>query len=55
MKIKKVGCILINKETKKIGLIYRKKQNDYSFLKGHQENIEYDMYGNIIGSSYNTT
>ena len=31
----KAGCILINKELKKIGLVYRKKLNDYSFPKGH--------------------
>ncbi len=33
MKVEKAGTILINLETKKIGLIYRKKQNDYSFPK----------------------
>ena len=27
----KAGCFLIKKETKEIALIYRKKQNDYSF------------------------
>lgn len=37
---KKAGCFLINKETKEIALIYRKKQNDYSFPKGHVEENE---------------
>lgn len=37
MKVEKAGTILINLETKKIGLIYRKKQNDYSFPKWHKE------------------
>lgn len=37
MKVEKAGTILINLKTKKIGLIYRKKQNDYSFPKGHKE------------------
>lgn len=36
----KAGCILINKELKKIGLVYRKKLNDYSFPKGHLEENE---------------
>lgn len=40
MEIIKAGCILINKKTKKIGLIYRRKHNDYSFPKGHLENKE---------------
>lgn len=40
MKIEKAGCILINKENKKIGLIHRSKQNDYSFPKGHKEKDE---------------
>ena len=30
MKVEKAGCILINTKSKKIGLVYRKKQNDYS-------------------------
>lgn len=38
--VNKAGTILINKETKKIGLIHRTKQNDYSFPKGHQESNE---------------
>ena len=36
----KAGCILINKELKKIGLVYRKKWNDNSFPKGHWEENE---------------
>lgn len=35
MIVKKAGCILIDLKNKKIGLVYRKKQNDYSFPKGH--------------------
>jgi ADP-ribose pyrophosphatase YjhB (NUDIX family) len=37
MATQKGGCILINKETKKIGLIYRPSLDDYSFPKGHME------------------
>jgi len=37
VKIEKAGCILINMKSKKIGLIYREKQDDYSFPKGHRE------------------
>ena len=40
MKVEKAGCILINTNNKKIGLVYRKKQNDYSFPKGHKEEGE---------------
>ncbi len=40
MKTQKAGCILINKETKKIGLIYREEYKDYSFPKGHIEEGE---------------
>ncbi len=36
----KAGCILINKKTMKIGLVYRKENNDYSFPKGHLEKNE---------------
>lgn len=36
----KAGCVLIDKENKKIGLVYRKKNNDYSFPKGHLEENE---------------
>lgn len=38
--IQKSGCILINKELKKIGLIYRKEYDDYTFPKGHLEENE---------------
>ena len=38
--VNKAGCILINTTTKKVGLIYRSKQNDYSFPKGHVEENE---------------
>ena len=38
--IQKAGCILINKELKKVGLIYRKEYNDYTFPKGHLEKNE---------------
>ena len=40
MKVKKSGCILINKKTKEIGLVYRKRKDDYSFPKGHLEEGE---------------
>lgn len=40
MKTQKAGSILINLNTKKIGLIYRKKLDDYSFPKGHLEDGE---------------
>lgn len=36
----KAGCFLINKITKSIAIVYRKKQNDYSFPKGHLEKGE---------------
>ena len=34
---KKAGVVLIDTITAKIGLVYRDKQNDYSFPKGHLE------------------
>ena len=34
---KKAGVVLIDTITSKIGLVYRDKQNDYSFPKGHLE------------------
>ena len=40
MSIKKAGTILINLENKKIGLVYREEQDDYSFPKGHLEEGE---------------
>ena len=39
-KVKKAGCILINVEEKAVALVYRQKQNDYSFPKGHLEGKE---------------
>ena len=36
----KAGCFLIDKEKQEIALIYRVKQNDYSFPKGHVEEGE---------------
>lgn len=38
--IKKAGTILINKDTKCVGLVKRKKHNDISFPKGHLEDNE---------------
>ena len=40
MKTKKAGCILINKENKSVAIVYRDKQNDFSFPKGHLEEGE---------------
>ena len=40
MKVKKAGCILINIEKKEIALVYREKQKDFSFPKGHLEKNE---------------
>jgi hypothetical protein len=37
MNVQKAGCILLDLMNKKVGLIYRQKQNDYSFSKGHLE------------------
>ena len=36
----KAGCFLIDKQAKKIALVYREKQNDWSFPKGHLEDGE---------------
>ncbi len=36
----KGGCVLVNKEGTKIGLVYRQKRDDYSFPKGHLEKNE---------------
>ena len=33
----KAGTILINLDTKNVGLVYRKSQGDYTFPKGHLE------------------
>ena len=40
MKVLKAGCILLNKEKKQIGLVYRSRRDDYSFPKGHLEEDE---------------
>ena len=40
MATQKGGCFLINKEMKTVALIFRPKQNDYSFPKGHIEEGE---------------
>ena len=40
MVVKKAGTVLINKEFKLIGLVYRKKRKDLSFAKGHLEEGE---------------
>ena len=40
MVTEKAGCFLIKKETREIALIYRQKQEDYSFPKGHMEKGE---------------
>lgn len=36
----KGGCILLSKDLKKVAIVYREKQNDYSFPKGHIEKEE---------------
>ena len=36
----KAGVVLLNLKNHKIGLIYREKQNDYTFPKGHLEKGE---------------
>ena len=38
--IDKAGCIVVDKETKKVALIYRDYRDDYSFPKGHVEEGE---------------
>ncbi|MBR2588537.1 MAG: NUDIX domain-containing protein [Bacilli bacterium] len=40
MVTQKAGTILINIETKQIGLVYREKQKDITFPKGHLEKGE---------------
>ncbi len=40
MIIKKAGCILIDCNKKKIALVYRDEQKDFSFPKGHLEEGE---------------
>ena len=36
----KAGCYLINQNNKTVALVYRAKQNDFSFPKGHLEEGE---------------
>ena len=33
----KAGCYLVDLKEKKVAIIYREKQKDYSFPKGHLE------------------
>lgn len=40
MKVIKAGCFLIDRNSKSIALVFRKKQNDYTFPKGHWEDGE---------------
>ena len=40
MATEKAGCVLVNTQTKMIGLIYRDIQDDYSYPKGHLEKGE---------------
>ena len=40
IKILKAGCVLINTREKTIALVYREKQKDFSFPKGHLEKNE---------------
>ena len=40
METLKAGCFLINLERKSVALVYRKKQKDFSFPKGHLEKGE---------------
>lgn len=37
MNVQKAGCVLIDINNKKIGLVYRPKCKDFSFPKGHLE------------------
>lgn len=39
-KVIKAGCVLIDKLNKKVGLVFRKEQADFSFAKGHLEDNE---------------
>ena len=36
----KAGCILTDRNNKKIALVYREKNSDYTFPKGHLEKGE---------------
>jgi len=37
MIVQKAGCVLLDINNKKVGLVYRQNQKDYSFSKGHLE------------------
>ena len=39
-KVIKAGCVLVDTLNEKIALVYREKQKDYSFPKGHLEEGE---------------
>jgi 8-oxo-dGTP diphosphatase len=39
-KVIKAGCILVDTSNKTVALVYREKQEDYSFPKGHLEKGE---------------
>lgn len=38
--VEKAGTVLVDLKNKKVGLVYRTRQQDYSFPKGHVENGE---------------
>ena len=38
--VKKAGCMLINPENKTVALVFRERDRDYSFPKGHLEKGE---------------
>ena len=40
MKVLKAGCYLLDLENKKVALVYREKQKDYTFPKGHLDGNE---------------
>lgn len=37
---KKAGCIMVDPETMRVGIVYRNNHNDFSFPKGHLEQNE---------------
>ena len=38
--VEKAGTVLVDLKNRKVGLVYRTRQQDYSFPKGHVENGE---------------
>ncbi|OGO86908.1 MAG: hypothetical protein A2Y24_08390, partial [Clostridiales bacterium GWE2_32_10] len=40
MNVQKAGCILLDLNNRKVGLVYRQKQKDFSFPKGHLDSGE---------------